>query len=228
MSLSSQSSYSLYPFFAGSASALITTTLYQPLDYLKTQVQEPKTELKHQTVPINMCCGAFARGAADLIIFPFTLIKTRLESSRYAEMTMTNVMQNVYKNNGWKGFYIGLLPTLGRDLPFSGLYYMCYRKLKDKFDSDPNIQVIKWLPAQVLITTAAGITATFLTHPADVVKTYRQIAPTEYKTVYSTIKAITKKHGILEFGRGFGLRAFRRTLVAATAWTIYETISRLR
>jgi hypothetical protein len=30
------------PLIAGAASAFITTTLYQPLDFLKTQIQEPK------------------------------------------------------------------------------------------------------------------------------------------------------------------------------------------
>ncbi len=32
-----------------------------------------------QTVFVNGICGALARGAADLVIFPFTLIKARLE-----------------------------------------------------------------------------------------------------------------------------------------------------
>jgi hypothetical protein len=32
-----------------------------------------------QTVFVNGLCGAVARGAADLIVFPFTLIKARLE-----------------------------------------------------------------------------------------------------------------------------------------------------
>jgi len=32
-----------------------------------------------QTVFVNGICGASARGAADLVVFPFTLIKARLE-----------------------------------------------------------------------------------------------------------------------------------------------------
>jgi hypothetical protein len=32
-----------------------------------------------QTIVVNGICGAVTRGAADLVIFPFTLIKARLE-----------------------------------------------------------------------------------------------------------------------------------------------------
>ena len=36
----------LQPLVAGGASAFITTTLYQPLDFLKTQIQEPTDGLR--------------------------------------------------------------------------------------------------------------------------------------------------------------------------------------
>lgn len=121
-----------------------------------------------QTLFMNGLCGALARAAADLVVFPFTLIKARLEvkppslilnltsgiqSSRYTTMSMITVAQHIHATDGLKGsfliacdfygkrlilgFYIGLLPTLARDLPFSGIYYMSYRELKDAFLSDP-------------------------------------------------------------------------------------------
>jgi hypothetical protein len=34
----------VHPLLAGGASAFVTTVLYQPLDFLKTQIQEPKHE----------------------------------------------------------------------------------------------------------------------------------------------------------------------------------------
>jgi len=275
MTTSSVSSSHLHPLIAGGASSFITITLYQPLDFLKTQIQEPKNGIskrsarsitqytvqqysifrlwrgltpslfravpggalyfhllnlykekipKHrQTVFVNGMCGAFARFAADLAVFPFTLIKTRLESSRYTTMSMITVAQHVYSMHGLKGFYIGLLPTLARDLPFSGIYYMSYRKLKDIFSSDTNISSNEhWLTSQASISVAAGLVASLITQPADVIKTYRQVAPTDYRNVYMTIKSIIKTDGLIGFTRGFFIRAFRRTLVAATAWTLYE------
>jgi len=109
------------------------------------------------------------------------------------------------------GFYIGLLPTLARDLPFSGIYYMSYRKLKDMCSHDISKTIIrlifqsisiklkldissntKWITSQVSISVAAGLIASFITQPADVIKTYRQVAPTDYKNSYMTVKSIIK------------------------------------
>ncbi|CAF1466018.1 unnamed protein product [Adineta ricciae] len=264
----------LHPLVAGGASAFITTALYQPLDFLKTQIQEPKDEISkrstlsitkytireysilrlwrgltpslfravpggalyfhslnllkenipksQQTVLVNGICGALARCAADLIVFPFTLIKARLESSRYTTMNMLTVSQYVYSTYGLKGFYTGFLPTLARDLPFSGIYYMSYRKLKDTVRDEVKSSNQYWLTSQASISVAAGLIASFITQPADVIKTYRQVAPADYQNVHITIKSILKTHGLNGFARGFFLRAFRRTLVAATAWTLYE------
>ncbi|CAF3336382.1 unnamed protein product [Rotaria sp. Silwood1] len=260
---------SLHPLIAGAASAFVTTTLYQPLDFLKTQIQEPKDGVSkrsigsltkytvqqystlrlwrgltpslfravpgsalyfhllnllkekipkaQQTVFVNGVCGALARGVADLVVFPFTLIKVRLESSRYTTMSMTGIIKHVYLMHGLQA----------RDLPFSGIYYMSYRKLKDIFSDDMNIPSKKsWMTSQALISIAAGLIASFITQPADVIKTYRQVAPTDYQNVRITIKSIIKTYGLIGFGSGFFLRAFRRTLVAATAWTLYESFLR--
>jgi solute carrier family 25 protein 38 len=106
------------------------------------------------------------------------------------------------------GFYTGLLPTLARDLPFSGIYYMSYRKLKDIFSSDISKKILfqiisiqfqsdissnkHWLTSQASISVVAGLIASFVTQPADVIKTYRQVAPGDYRNISMTIKSIIK------------------------------------
>jgi hypothetical protein len=88
---------------------------------------------------------------------------------------------------------------------------MSYRKLKDVVSNDTgktiNLVIFQtisvnsnsdgslsksWITSQASIGVAAGLIASFITQPADVIKTYRQVAPTDYQTVYITIKSIIK------------------------------------
>lgn len=87
---------------------------------------------------------------------------------------------------------------------------MSYRKLKDSFTDDTRrlarsslLDVCeryrlavssnaRWMALQALISVAAGLIASFVTQPADVVKTYRQVAPNDYRNVYTTVKSILK------------------------------------
>jgi hypothetical protein len=54
-----------------------------------------------------------------------------------------------------------------------------------------------WVMTQASVSVAAGLIASFITQPADVIKTYRQVAPKDYRNVYLTIKAIFKVKSIL-------------------------------
>lgn len=72
----------------------------------------------------------------------------------------------------------------------------------------------------------AGILASFVTHPADVVKTKMQLYPKEFKSLRSSFFFVYKKYGILGYFKGIVPRMLRRTLMTAMAWTIYEQITR--
>ena len=91
------------------------------------------------------------------------------------------------------GFYIGLLPALARDVPFSAIYYTSYRKLKELFPDQGSSY--RWWIAQVSTSFTSGIIASFVTQPADVIKTYRQVAPDDYRTISSAMKAIRQVDG---------------------------------
>lgn len=71
----------------------------------------------------------------------------------------------------------------------------------------------------------AGILASLVTHPPDVVKTKLQIDPKSYRNTIPTIVSIYKSNGIPGFFRGLVLRLTRRTLMAAMAWTVYEQVA---
>ena len=73
---------------------------------------------------------------------------------------------------------------------------------------------------------AAGMMASVITQPADVVKTHMQLDLAKHRSLLKTIKYIHEKDGLDGFLRGIVPRAVRRTLMAAMAWTIYEEVSK--
>lgn len=48
----------------------------------------------------------------------------------YGYTSLTGALCDIYRTEGMKGMTCGLLPTLFRDAPFSGLYLMFYTQTK--------------------------------------------------------------------------------------------------
>ncbi len=94
---------------------------------------------------------------------------------------------DVFRRSVDEGFFSlwrGLAPTLWRDIPFSGLYWMSFETLKEKltqhFRHESNHRQ-RWSDAQAqlgiafIAGAASGTMATIMTQPFDVVKTKQQM-----------------------------------------------------
>ena len=254
-------------FLAGSLSGTFSTLMFQPLDLMKTRIQQ-RAELSMtgvfknvvaqenilglwrgvipslvRTVPgvglyfssmhwmkSNLCegrpthlqsvmIGSSARAFAGSVMIPFTVIKTRFESNSYNYRTTYQAFRNIMKVEGLRGLTSGLGPTLFRDVPFSGLYLMFYEHLKSLVPTDtkhynPSV-------AHFMCGFAAGILASLVTQPADVIKTSMQLDQGN-RGLTRTVKMIYGQQGLGGFAIGLAPRMLRRTLMAALAWTVYE------
>ncbi len=101
-----------------------------------------------------------------------------------------HALRSVSRAEGVRGLTAGLLPTLLRDVPFSGLYLMFYEQLKRVATaslvsfSTPRTSAVAAATAAVDFSgwlhfgcgLAAGVLASLVTQPADVVKTRLQLA----------------------------------------------------
>lgn len=128
-----------------------------------------------------LLCGGLARSLAASVISPFELIKTRLQSARGEHAfrnTLTGVKDMVV-NQGAGSLWRGLVLTLWRDVPFSGIYWVCVEAVRKQlaktryFDDveNPNHTLV---PA-FIAGSVGGAVAAFITTPFDVGKTRRQI-----------------------------------------------------
>ncbi|GJQ71927.1 hypothetical protein Trydic_g3036 [Trypoxylus dichotomus] len=271
----------LKAFMAGSFSGTCSTLLFQPLDLVKTRLQNPANfisgrhgagmitifsniiQKEHITglwrgmtpslsrcVPgvglyfctldylkstflldrtpgplESICLGVVARSISGIILIPMTVVKTRFESGVYGYNSVLNALREIYRTEGVRGMTCGLIPTLFRDAPFSGLYLMFYTQTKLLVSEDLLNSPYR-SPIHFTCGVTAGILASVVTQPADVLKTKMQLYPNKFNGVWSVVVYVYGKYGIRGYFKGIVPRMLRRTLMTAMAWTVYERITK--
>lgn len=166
--------------------------------------------------------GAGARTVAGVSMLPVTVIKTRFESGRYNYVSVAGALRSVYETEGVRALFSGLTATLLRDAPFSGIYVMFYSQAKRSLPQEVSGTVYSPL-VNFGCGVVAGVLASLVTQPADVVKTRIQVSTSPFSTSQA-IRYIYTENGLRGFFRGAVPRSLRRTLMAAMAWTVYEQL----
>ncbi|CAG5128166.1 unnamed protein product [Candidula unifasciata] len=179
------------------------------------------TEAPHPVESVAM--GASARTITGITVLPFTVLKTRYESGEFHYKSLMDGIRSTYAKEGFKALYSGLAPTLLRDVPFSGIYLMFYTQMKSltaegRTHSAVHISFVNGI--------VAGSLASFVTQPADVIKTNMQLYPTKYGRLKTVVMLVYTERGFIGFWRGLVPRMLRRTLMSAMSWTVYEEIMR--
>jgi solute carrier family 25 protein 39/40 len=79
-----------------------------------------------------LIAGSVARTAVVSVFSPLELLRTRLQSvpSDCSTMDVVKATLRVTREQGWLSLWRGLLPTLWRDVPFSGIYWASYEAVK--------------------------------------------------------------------------------------------------
>ncbi|VDM85631.1 unnamed protein product, partial [Strongylus vulgaris] len=71
-----------------------------------------------------MVAGATARTTAATIVSPLEMIRTKMQSEQLNYRDIGKALRVTVAKNGISGFYLGWMPTLLRDIPFSGNYLL--------------------------------------------------------------------------------------------------------
>lgn len=83
---------------------------------------------------VNFITGSSAMFFTTLISTPLTVLKTRFEIVGKSEYkSIRQAVRKIHTEEGIKGFYRGILPTLMRDIPCSGAQYSIYCSIKGMY-----------------------------------------------------------------------------------------------
>jgi len=89
---------------------------------------------KKEMTPLLGLFGGMSAGCfSTLGNNPFDVVKTRMQGTRAVQYKNTlDCFQKILLNEGFKGFYAGLLPRLGRVVPGQGIIFMSFETIQDR------------------------------------------------------------------------------------------------
>ncbi|VDK35186.1 unnamed protein product [Taenia asiatica] len=126
--------------------------------------------------------GVVSRVFSVFTIAPLELMRTKLQSKPMTIQSFYETASSTVIQGGIRSLWIGVGPTLLRDVPFSAIFWYTYDYSKNKHrqtrvSASANEEVLATLefPVAFFYGATAGFVAGVITHPFDVVKTHRQL-----------------------------------------------------
>ena len=165
--------------------------------------------------------GSFSGGTAQLLASPTDLIKIKLQTQQIAhnqKQTSYNIVKNIYKTQGIKGFYYGWKPNVFRAITVNMGELVAYDTGKQFLLNylDDNIY------CHGLASIHSGFWSSLLSTPADVIKT-KMMADSNH-TMYNITKNTIQKEGVLSLWKGFIPIWFRLAPWQFVFWVSYEQL----
>jgi solute carrier family 25 protein 38 len=242
----------LMSFWRGTQPTVIRLAIGAGLHFSLLESIKPWFEKRNPDGTVHMdavgaaLTGGLSRGLAAMISCPITLVKTRMEYvpsggsgiSTAAVLPQyrntVHALSTIAREEGIRGLYRGLGPTILANAPFSALYYTFYTRLQERLrrvDSNLPNPAINFASG-----TLAAVAATLITQPADVVRTRVQLGLARGSvtgagggvrggaSIVRVLQHIAASQGYKGMLVGAAPRILKRTLQTALVWTLYEEL----
>lgn len=206
----------LFKFFAGSAAGINAVVLTYPLDLVRARL-------------------AF-------VVEPVKGVATTVQPVRKPGVVST--IASVFKNEGGiLGLYRGLTPTMCHIIPYAGLNFYCFERVKSfllvshgkVFGEVKGDQLVLTVPGKLMAGGVAGSIAQTIAYPMDVCRRRMQLSFLSEETkakyskgVVSTLYITYREHGIVRgLFRGMTANYIRAAPMISMNFAVYEIMKQL-
>ncbi|KAL8143704.1 hypothetical protein V2J09_016736 [Rumex salicifolius] len=183
------------------------------------------TLLDHNRSVIFFLSSASAQVFADVALCPFEAIKVRVQTQGHFAKGLADGFPKLYRSEGLAGFYKGLFPLWGRNLPFSMVMFSTFEHSVDLIYRDiiqrrkDECSRIQQLGVTCLAGYTSGAVGTIVSNPAD------NIVSSLYNKKASSVLEAVKKIGLVNlFTRSLPVRITLVGPVVSLQWFLYDTI----
>lgn len=205
--------------------ALMADVAHSPSEPLRLALRgggkpPKKEEKRHSDLRItvnNLLAGAIAGGSVESALYPLDTIKTRLQALR-GSVSAKEQLKALKGSGGVRGMYSGLAGNLAGVIPSSAIFFSVYQPVKEKLQA-PGSGVPQWF-AQLVAAASAGVTASSIRVPTEVVKSRMQMGQFPSPTV--AIRSIIQKEGVRGLYAGFQSFLVRDIVFDVIEFVSYE------
>lgn len=173
---------------------------------------------------LYLAASASAEFFADILLAPMEATKVRIQTSPGAPPTLRGCAPMIMKTEGLGGFYKGLPPLWGRQIPYTMMKFACFERTvealyqyvvpKPRGDCTKSEQLVVTFVAGYI----AGVFCAIVSHPADTIVSKLN------QEKGATAMGIAKKVGFAGLWKGLVPRIIMIGTLTALQWFIYDSV----
>jgi solute carrier family 25 phosphate transporter 3 len=173
---------------------------------------------------VYLAASASAEFFADMLLCPMEAVKVRIQTSEKWVSTLREGAPKIYKAEGLWGFYKGITPLWGRQIPYTMMKFACFERTVEALYTyvvpKPRSECNKAEQLTVTFTAGyiAGVFCAIVSHPADVIVSKLNKAPG------SSVMEIAKGLGFMGMWSGLVPRIIMIGTLTALQWFIYDGV----
>jgi len=173
---------------------------------------------------LYLAASASAEFFADIALCPMESVKVRIQTQPGFARTLREGAPKIFKEEGFSGFYKGIVPLWGRQIPYTMMKFACFERTVEALYKHvvpkPRSQCSKG--EQLIVTFIAGYIAgvfcAVVSHPADtIVSKLNQQKGSSFLTV-------AKNLGFAAMWKGLFPRIIMIGTLTALQWFIYDSV----
>ncbi|XP_020288831.1 mitochondrial folate transporter/carrier [Pseudomyrmex gracilis] len=200
---------------------------------IKTTIQGGNSK-KPLGPSMHMLAAAKAGVLTVLVTNPIWVVKTRLclqyagdvdlaESKRYRGMI--DALKKIYKNEGIRGLYKGLVPGLF-GVSHGAMQFMTYEEMKNKYNNYRNAPIDSKLSIMeyTIFAALSKLIAAGSTYPYQVVRARLQDHHHDYRGTWDCIQCTWRYEGWRGFFKGLSANLTRVVPATVITFVVYENM----
>lgn len=165
-----------------------------------------KLSLADAMKQFHLVTGGIAGAVSRTLTSPLERIKIlrQCQSVEYASLSMANILRQILKGEGWKGFFKGNGTNVIRVIPFSAIEFWSFEVYKSRIllTDKPHHDKARLM----LCGSLAGITSALMTYPLDITRTYLTLQTDNLKGSFMySVRLIYSHLGLFGMYRGISI-----------------------